>query len=124
MFVVFHETSSFRGLVIDLVLVHSGLWCEHVAISHLSPKREFIRDGPNQKGHQTSGLVAFLLITGSLMTVWSRPKPYKLTNKKEPYDPFRLNGQQVYTFPTSNPNHQQPETECETVTVECCSNDV
>lgn len=57
----------------------------NMAISHLIPKREFIRDGPNQKGHQQSGLVAFLLIIGSLMTVWSRHKPCKPTNEKEPY---------------------------------------
>ena len=54
-------------------------------VSHLSPKREFIRDGPNQKGHQKSGLVAFLLKIGSLMTFWSRPEPYKSTNETVPF---------------------------------------
>ena len=55
-----------------------------MALSRLIPKRESIRGWPNQQGHQTSGLVTCLLNIGSLMTFWSRPEPYKTTNKKVP----------------------------------------
>ena len=59
-------------------------------VSHLFPIREFIMDGPNQQGHQKSSLVVFLFIIGSLMTVWSRPKPCKPTNEKVSYGTFSL----------------------------------
>ena len=66
-------------------VLQGSMFFKHMAVSHLSPKRKFIRYGPNQEGHLKSGLVAFMLKIESLMTVWSRPKSCKPTNEKVPY---------------------------------------